>query len=52
MLEWLATSVFDRWQYANNMWTVPGIGIGLLPMLQWVIVPGIILLTLRRLWER
>ncbi|MFT4582583.1 MAG: hypothetical protein ACI915_002973 [Gammaproteobacteria bacterium] len=52
VLEWLATKVFDRWQYADAMWTVPVLGTGLAPTLQWIFVPMILLLILGRLWAR
>ncbi len=50
LLEWLATSVLDRWQYGADMWVVPVVGIGLAPALQWVIVPTVQLLLLRHIW--
>lgn len=37
--EYLATEVLDRWTYSAQMPTLPLIGTGLLPILQWLIVP-------------
>ena len=42
--EYLATEVLDRWTYSAQMPTLPLIGTGLLPILQWLVVP---LLSLR-----
>jgi hypothetical protein len=39
VLEWHATQVAGRWAYAVSMLIVPGAGIGLLPVLQWIVVP-------------
>ena len=41
VIEWLATSGrwVRSWSYSPNMPVVPGIDIGLAPLVQWVIVP-------------
>ena len=41
VIEWLATSGrwVRSWSYSSSMPVVPGIDIGLAPLLQWVIVP-------------
>jgi hypothetical protein len=46
--EWLATEVLDRWQYAEAMPTLPVLGTGLLPLLQWTILPPLVLWLARR----
>ena len=43
IFEWLATGALGRWSYADSMPLVPGIGIGLTPFLQWLLLPPIIL---------
>jgi hypothetical protein len=37
--EWLNTSVRSNWAYSDLMPLVPMIGIGLAPLLQWIVVP-------------
>lgn len=37
-LEKLATGRLERWAYADSMPIVPFVGIGLLPLLQWVLL--------------
>ncbi len=48
VFEWLATGMLDRWSYADNMPVVPGVGIGLTPLLQWLILPPLALWLARR----
>lgn len=48
--EWLATGPLGRWSYAPEMPTLPLLGTGLLPVLQWIVLPPIALwLTARQL---
>ena len=47
ILEAIAIHVFDRWQYAAVMPTLPMIGTGLTPILQWLIIPTITLSRMR-----
>ncbi len=47
-LEWLATGPLDRWSYAGSMPVVPLIGVGLAPLLQWLLLPPLILWLARR----
>jgi hypothetical protein len=37
--EWLNTEVRGSWAYREAMPRVPGLGIGLTPILQWIVVP-------------
>ena len=37
--EWYNTTVSAQWAYANAMPIVPFIGVGLTPLLQWIVVP-------------
>ncbi len=39
--EWLNTAVRKSWSYTDMMPLVPGLGTGLSPLLQWVIVPSL-----------
>ena len=50
MIEWLATRGHwtQTWAYSSAMPLIPGVGIGLAPLLQWVIVPPIALWFVRR----
>ena len=50
-LEWLATEVLDRWQYVDVMPTLPLLGTGLAPLLQWIVLPLLLLWLLRRAWR-
>lgn len=47
-LEALATHVLGRWQYGDLMPTLPILGTGLLPLLQWILLPPLILWFVRR----
>lgn len=42
-LEWLNTSVLDRWEYGAAMPTLPLLGTGLSPLLQWIVLPPLVL---------
>ncbi|MFN5998828.1 MAG: hypothetical protein ACK47C_00255 [Paracoccaceae bacterium] len=37
--EWLNTEVRDSWAYREAMPRLPGLGVGLTPILQWIVVP-------------
>lgn len=39
--EWVNTAVRKTWQYSNLMPTIPFLGTGLSPLIQWLIVPTI-----------
>jgi hypothetical protein len=39
VLEHLATQVLGRWSYGPGMLTLPGLQLGLAPLLQWLLVP-------------
>jgi len=47
-IEWLSTQVLDRWAYSASMPTVPGLGVGLSPLLQWVLLPPLLAWFVRR----
>ena len=48
ILEYLATHVFGRWTYAPTMPVVPVLRVGLTPLLQWIILPPIVVWFTRR----
>jgi len=39
IIEWGAVYVIERWSYTANMPLVPGLGIGVVPVLQMLILP-------------
>lgn len=45
--EWVNTAVRKTWQYSNLMPTLPVLGTGLSPFIQWLIVPSIAFLAVR-----
>jgi len=47
-LEALATGMFERWAYSDAMPRLPRIGIGLMPLLQWLVIPPLVLWFVRR----
>ena len=50
VLERLATGPLERWAYADSMPIVPLVGVGLAPLLQWVLLlPLIVWLTRRHM---
>ena len=42
VIEWIAVHKLGRWVYAEKMPTVPGMGIGLVPIAQMLILPPVI----------
>ncbi|MBD2433047.1 MULTISPECIES: hypothetical protein [Nostocales] len=48
IFEALATGVLDRWEYAATMPILPFFGTGLLPLLQWILIPPIIVWLVKR----
>ena len=50
VIEWLATRGhwIGSWTYSAGMPVVPGIGIGLSPLLQWLVVPLLVVWFVRR----
>jgi len=47
-LEWHATVLTERWTYAENMPVLPVLGTGLLPVMQWIMLPPLIFWLVRR----
>jgi len=48
MFEAFAVGDLNRWQYAEGMPTLPFLGTGLLPILQWIIIPSLVVWFVRR----
>ena len=46
--EALATKRFNTWKYAALMPTLPFLGTGLLPLLQWVLIPPVVIWFVKR----
>ncbi|MFU8817272.1 MAG: hypothetical protein ACNA7W_18135 [Pseudomonadales bacterium] len=47
-LEWHATEIQGRWQYSELMPRLPLLGTGLAPMLQWILLPPLVVWLARR----
>lgn len=47
-MEWHATAIANRWQYGDVMPTVPLLGTGLSPLLQWIFLPPLTIWFARR----
>lgn len=48
VFEAVATGAVHRWTYANSMPTLPGLGTGVAPLAQWLILPPVIIFIVRR----
>lgn len=48
IFEALATGVLNRWEYASIMPTLPLLGTGLLPLLQWILIPPLVVGLVKR----
>ena len=48
LIEWLSTQVWDRWAYSDSMPMIPWVNVGLLPVLQWLIIPPLVVWFVRR----
>ena len=50
LIEWLATNGrwVKSWAYSTSMPLLPGTGIGLTPLLQWIVVPLLVLWFVQR----
>ena len=42
VFEWHATEIAQRWTYADHMPVLPVLGTGVLPLLQWTLLPPLI----------
>lgn len=50
--EWFNVSVRGSWAYAPSMPTLPPLGTGLTPLLQWIVIPSVALGVVRRCARR
>ena len=48
IFEALATGPLNRWSYAPSMPTLPVLGTGLFPLLQWILLPPLTIWFVRR----
>lgn len=48
VFEAIATVLLDRWSYSPSMPTLPLLGTGLLPLLQWILLPPLTIWFVRR----
>lgn len=48
ILEALATGPLERWSYTSSMPTLPVLGTGILPLLQWIVLPPLTIWFVRR----
>ncbi len=48
LLEFLATGPFERWAYTELMPKLPVLGTGILPLLQWILLPPLTIWFVRR----
>ena len=46
--EWVATEQLHMWAYADRMPTLPLLGTGLLPLLQWIVLPPLVVWFVKR----
>ena len=51
-VEWWGLHVAKRWQYSELMPTIPGVGLGLVPIVQMLVLPPAIFASVRRLARR
>ena len=48
ILEGMATGAFQRWNYSDAMPRLPILGTGLLPLIQWLLIPPLVVWFVRR----
>ena len=48
ILEALATGPLERWSYTSSMPTLPVLGTGIIPLLQWILLPPLTIWFVRR----
>lgn len=48
VLEWHATEIAQRWAYADHMPVLPILGTGVLPVMQWILLPLLVVWLVRR----
>jgi hypothetical protein len=46
--EWLATQVWSLWSYSGLMPMIPFLGVGLVPLLQWIVLPPLVIWFVHR----
>jgi hypothetical protein len=48
IFETLATGLLERWTYSDAMPRLPVVGTGLLPIIQWLVIPPLVVWFVRR----
>ncbi|MQA67107.1 MAG: hypothetical protein GEU76_14600 [Alphaproteobacteria bacterium] len=48
VFERLATGILGRWTYSDAMPILPAVGVGILPLIQWIMLPPVLLWLVRR----
>ena len=48
LAEQLATGLLDRWEYGDLMPTLPFLGTGAAPIIQWLIIPPFVLWVVKK----
>jgi hypothetical protein len=48
VMEALATGPLERWAYTDSMPVLPVLGTGLFPLLQWIVLPPLVIWFVRR----
>jgi len=48
IFEYLATGLLDRWVYGSSMPIIPLIGTGVIPIMQWLVIPPFVLWLIKR----
>lgn len=51
LIEWGGVYILGRWSYAANMPLLPGLGIGVIPILQMLVLPPVIFKVTARSFE-
>jgi hypothetical protein len=48
VIEWVSVGALDRWAYADRMPLLPFLGVGLLPVAQWITLPPLVVWMVSR----
>jgi hypothetical protein len=48
VVEWIGTEIVHRWSYAERMPTLPLLGTGIVPLIQWMLLPPLVVWFVRR----
>jgi len=45
--EWANIQIFKSWSYNESMPIIPWTRVGLTPVLQWIVIPAVVILLMR-----